>query len=115
MISIRDFVLILTNRPKNERTVSWDVVEHYIHWVVEFRGICIRHGLSRLAIEAASRPTPDVSAVHVLRDAVESALPVLASLRMALGWPEDYLVDALIDTIGERVASLAANLALGPR
>jgi hypothetical protein len=25
---------------------SWDVLEHYIHWVIEFRGICICHGLS---------------------------------------------------------------------
>ena len=27
------------------------MLEHYIHWVVEFRGICIRHGLSGRAKE----------------------------------------------------------------
>jgi very-short-patch-repair endonuclease len=94
---------------------SWDVLENYIRWVVEFRGICIRHGLSGRAIEAASHPAPDVSAVHALEDAVSSARPVLAALRTALGWPDDYLADAPIETMAERVASLAENLALGPR
>ncbi|MBI3301058.1 MAG: DUF4011 domain-containing protein, partial [Deltaproteobacteria bacterium] len=91
---------------------SWDVLENYVRWVVEFRGMCVRHGLSRRAIEVASRAAPDVSAVHALRDAVAAALPVLVSLRTALGWPENYLADAPIETITERIASLGTNLAL---
>jgi very-short-patch-repair endonuclease len=94
---------------------SWDVLEHYIRWVVEFRGLCVRHGLGGRVIEVAARPTPDMSAVHALQGAVESVLPVLASLRTALAWPEGYLADAPFETIAERVASLADNLALGPR
>jgi hypothetical protein len=94
---------------------SWDVLEHYIRWVVEFRGLCLRHGLSGRVIEVAARPTPDMSAVHALQEAVRAALPVLASLRLALGWPEDYLADAPIETVTERIAALAAALDLGPR
>ncbi len=94
---------------------SWDVLENYICWVVEFRGTCVRHGLTRRALEIASRAIPDVSAVNTLRDAATSALSVLESLRTVLGWPQGYLADAPIGTIAERTVALRENLRLGPR
>jgi len=39
---------------------AWNALEYYIRWVVEFRGLCVRHSLQshalQLASKAASRP-----------------------------------------------------------
>jgi hypothetical protein len=94
---------------------DWAVLAHYMRWVVEFRGVCVRHGLSARALEAASRPAPDVSAVVALRAAARAAEAELAALRQAVGWPADYLAGAPLAEIAGRTAALRDAAAEGPR
>src|SRR5262249_17751529 len=70
---------------------SWDVLENYIRWVVEFRSLCVRHGLEGRVVEIAAQAAPDVSDIEVLKEAAAGVLVVLGKLHVAVGWPEDYL------------------------
>jgi hypothetical protein len=94
---------------------DWDALDAYINWVVEFRGACVRDGLREQALAVASRPHPDVSVVERLRDESEEAQKQLNDLRAHVGWSSDYLGDATLTEIAERVEALARNLHLAPR
>ena len=94
---------------------EWDVLDRYMQWVVEFRAVCVRHGLSAGALEVASRPTPDVSAVESLREAARDAEDRLAQLRAAVVWPEDYLATAALTEIVARCTALADAVVRGPQ
>jgi very-short-patch-repair endonuclease len=94
---------------------SWDLLEKYIRWVVELRGLCIRHGLAGRALERAASATPDVSEVAALSDAAAVARQALAALRNAVGWPEDHLDGAPLAEIAGRVEGILQNLPLGPQ
>jgi very-short-patch-repair endonuclease len=94
---------------------SWDVLENYVRWVVEFRGVCVRHGLSGKAFEAATKAAPDVSDIEALRTSAGEALPVLESLRQAVSWPADYLSTAPLGEIASRTSALANGVRLAPR
>jgi len=94
---------------------SWDVLESYVQWVVEFRACVTRHGLGDDAITVAAQRTPDVEAVHRLRNATADALGTLADVRRTVGWPRDYLTTAPFEELEQRLGALAANAAAGPR
>ena len=94
---------------------DWAVLANYMRWVVEFRGVCVRHGLSGHALEVASQTAPDVTAVYALRDAARQAAATLTSLSTAVGWPDGYLATAPLGEIAERAAALAKGSLLGPR
>jgi very-short-patch-repair endonuclease len=94
---------------------NWEVLENYIRWVVEFRGLCVRQGLSRRAIERATTVTPDVSEIEVLRAATEKAMGFLKLLREAAGWPPDYLGSAPLAEVAVRADALCTGAATGPR
>ena len=99
---------------RGERS-DWDVLESYIRWVVEFRGLCVRHNLSGHALELASRTAPDVSAVERLRASADEASARLDALRETVGWPADHLASAPLEEIAGRARELAEGAALGPR
>jgi very-short-patch-repair endonuclease len=94
---------------------DWDVLSGYVRWVVEFRGLCVRHGLTEGAAEVASRGAPDVAAVLALRDAAREAEGVLARLRTLVEWPADHLAGAPLEEIAARATALAGAVELGPR
>jgi very-short-patch-repair endonuclease len=94
---------------------DWDALEAYIRWVVEFRGVCVAKGLREQALDAASRPRPDVSAVESLRAEAEAASRDMESLRSHVGWPEGYLASSPISEIASRVEAMRGGLALAPR
>ena len=94
---------------------SWDVLENYIRWVVEFRGLCVRHGLEGRAVEIAAQAAPDVSDVEALKEAAADVLVVLGKLYVAVGWPEDYLTKATFTDIAARLRAVAQNIARGPQ
>jgi very-short-patch-repair endonuclease len=94
---------------------SWDALESYIRWVVEFRTLCVRHALSGKTIEVAAEGAPDVSPVVDLKQRAGSTLAALATLREAVGWPKDYLADAPLPETRDRVRALLEGLRLGPR
>ncbi|MBV9773688.1 MAG: DUF3320 domain-containing protein, partial [Gemmatimonadetes bacterium] len=94
---------------------SWDALDGYVRWVVEFRGVCVRHGLESRAAEVAASAAPDVSDVAALRQAAVDARDALARLREQVGWPEEHLADAPLEEISARAAALARDVAAGPR
>lgn len=85
---------------------DWDALEGYIRWVVEFRGVCVSRGLRERALDAASRPRPDVSVVESLRAEAEAASRDMESLRSHVGWPEGYLASSPISEIASRVEAM---------
>jgi very-short-patch-repair endonuclease len=94
---------------------SWEALDGYIRWVVEFRGACVRHGLEARAAEVAAQPRPDVSEVAALRTSADELRAQLARLRLGVGWPADYLAGAPLEEIAARAEALAGNVALAPR
>jgi very-short-patch-repair endonuclease len=94
---------------------AWDVLDGYIRWVVEFRGLCLTHGLREQAMELATHVRPDLSRVGALRAAAAAASSRLGELRALLGWPEAYLAEEPIAAIAERATTLAGSLDLAPR
>lgn len=94
---------------------NWDVLGNYIRWVVEFRGVCVKHGLSGHALEVASQTAPDVSVVERLRSDACEASARLAALRELAGWPTAYLAADPMETIAARTRELAEGAAQGPR
>jgi very-short-patch-repair endonuclease len=94
---------------------SWEALDGYVRWVVEFRALCVRHTLTGKAVEAAAKGSPDVSPVVDLKQRAASALAALAAFREAVGWPKGYLADAPLTDIRDRVHALLEGLRLGPR
>lgn len=94
---------------------SWDALEGYVRWVVEFRGLCVAHGLKQQAAAVASSPHPDLSRVSALSDAAAAVSSRLAELRGLLSWPGDYLGTADLAGIHDRLRALDENLHLAPR
>ncbi|GLC25155.1 DUF3320 domain-containing protein [Roseisolibacter agri] len=94
---------------------DWRVLAQYVRWVVEFRGVCVRHGLTGRALELATRPSPDVSAVDALRAAAHEADAALGRLRAFVEWPADYLAAAPFAEVAARTAALADAAHEAPR
>ncbi len=96
-------------------TSDWDALRAYIAWVVEFRGVCVRHGLSHRMLEAATRSSPDISSVESLRDAAAGVPPCLATLTHLVEWPDNYLRDLPFDEVRTRVRELVDGAHFGRR
>jgi very-short-patch-repair endonuclease len=94
---------------------SWDALDAYVQWVVEFRACVTRHGLGDDAIRVAAQRAPNVDAVQALRNATADALGTLDTLRRVVGWPSGYLSAATFEEIEQRADRIAANAAAGPR
>jgi very-short-patch-repair endonuclease len=94
---------------------DWEALAQYVRWVVEFRGTCVRHGLTGRAIEAATRAAPDVSAVDALLADARQAEDALARLRGFVEWPADHLAPAPFAEIAARAAALADAAREAPR
>lgn len=94
---------------------SWDALDTYVRWVVEFRSVCVAHGLRERALEAASRARPDVSAVESLRAAASGMQATLAELRAHVQWPDEYLGRESLQGIADRAAAMREGLHLAPR
>jgi len=94
---------------------AWERLEGYVRWVVQFRGLCVRHGLHGRSIEAATRRAPDVGAVIALQEAAVAAGEALDALGRATGWPKGHLEGAPFPEIHERADGLAASAHLGQR
>lgn len=94
---------------------SWDALDGYVRWVVEFRGAYIRHALEPRAAEVAARPAPELVEVAALREAADGARTALARLREAVGWPDGYLADSPLEEVSGRAEALAREVARGPQ
>lgn len=94
---------------------DWDILENYVRWVVEFRSVCVRHGLSGKTMEAAAKGTPDISDIRALRTAAAETQVILDRLREAVKWPEAYLAASPLAATSERVRSLMDHIRLAPK
>jgi very-short-patch-repair endonuclease len=99
----------------NGEDSDWDALEGYVRWVVEFRGVCVAHGLDEKAAELATRVAPDVSLSQALARAAEGARQALAGLRVRAEWPLDYLAGAPLEELIARAAALDEGSGLAPR
>ncbi len=94
---------------------SWDALDVYVRWVVEFRALCVSQGLHGRSFELAAQRAPDVGTVTALHGVATAAREVLAALGTAMGWPERYVADATLTAIRERADGIATSPMLGPR
>lgn len=93
---------------------DWDVLDSYVRWVVDFRTLCVQHGLAGKALEVASRKAPDIAAVGELNAAAGLCRNALVLLGRAVGWPDSYMLDEPLAAIRDRGRSLAENIGKGP-
>jgi very-short-patch-repair endonuclease len=94
---------------------SWDALDAYVQWVVDFRACVNRHGLGPAAIAVAAQRQPNVDAIHALRNATADALGTVAELRAVIGWPSGYLAAVSFEALQQRAEALDANASAGPR
>jgi very-short-patch-repair endonuclease len=94
---------------------DWEALDGYVRWVVEFRGLCVAHGLREQAIATAAQPRPDVSAVQALRDESAALERELAALRAHVGWPADHLAAAPLADVAARIGAMHDAVGLAPR
>ncbi len=93
-----------------------DVLGRYIAWVVELRGVCVRHGLGGQALAVATKPAPDVSLVKELEEAAAALRDPLDALREAIGWSACHPTDsAPLEDILERVRAMSASISTAPQ
>lgn len=94
---------------------SWDALQNYIGWVVEFRAVCVSHELEGRALETAARPAPDLSRVARMSATTERALSTLRTLASRVEWPERYLEDRPLQEVRARAEAMRENIELAPR
>ncbi|HEX5727283.1 MAG TPA: DUF3320 domain-containing protein [Longimicrobiaceae bacterium] len=94
---------------------GWDALDGYVRWVVEFRGVCVAHGLEQKAAELAAQPHPDVSLAAPLREAADRVDGALAELRALGGWPAEWLGDTPLAGAAERARTMEEGIGLAPR
>lgn len=94
---------------------SWSALDYYIRWVVEFRGLCLRHALENRALQIASKASPNVADVEQLTETANAARLALARLRAAIGWSEGYLNDEPLTEIKSRAEAIVAHIKRGPQ
>ncbi|HEX2190235.1 MAG TPA: DUF4011 domain-containing protein, partial [Longimicrobiaceae bacterium] len=84
---------------------DWDALEGYVRWVVEFRGLCVAHGLREQALSAAAAPRPELPATGELREEAEALEREMAALPGHVGWPADHQAAPPLAEVAERVAA----------
>jgi very-short-patch-repair endonuclease len=82
---------------------DWQRLADYVVWVVEFRALCLQHGLREEAARAAARPRPDVSLVARLQRLAAEVAGLAGALQAAVGWPEGYLAARTLADAAARV------------
>ncbi|HKR13311.1 MAG TPA: DUF4011 domain-containing protein [Pyrinomonadaceae bacterium] len=94
---------------------SWDALQTYIQWVVEFRGLCVKNGIESKIYDLASKATPDVADVQRLKQQIDTVRDILGRLGQSIGWPEGYLFEDGLEEIRSRSAGIAQNISQGPQ
>jgi len=99
---------------KGEAT-SWEDLDAYVRWVVEFRSLCMNRGLRGKALEVASRESPDMKLLTDVGLAVIDARKALRALEAAASWPANHLEAVAFSEMRARAAGLVGNAHLGVR
>src|SRR5581483_5424722 len=85
---------------------DWSALERYIAWVVEVRGMCVRHHLPVETLAVATTPHPDLAHVAALDEANSS----LTALRRTLEWPADYLASTPMADAAIRLRAMSQSV-----
>jgi very-short-patch-repair endonuclease len=94
---------------------SWDLLEDYVNWIVEFRGLCLKNEIASKIFERASQPAPEISDVKELQADANQTRQSLQTLGGCVGWPDSYLEDELLETIGLRARAIINHIDRGPQ
>lgn len=94
---------------------NWPALENYVSWVLEFRRLCVDHGLREQAIATVSSPAPDLTSVQLLERLTDEIKSLLNTLCLAAGLPTDYFMNRFLEEIRSRAGKLLDNLSLAPR
>jgi len=94
---------------------SWDTLERYVAWVVEFRGACVRYGLADRALEVAARGAAEISSVERLTVVADRLTNSWNELAQKLEWVEEPTPRETFDAIRDRASAMAANCREAPR
>ncbi len=94
---------------------DWQSLENYISWVLDFRRLCVVHGLREQSAQTASRPAPDVTNVNLLAQEAKEIQNRLAQFCSLVGWREGYFADANLPNILNRISEIITNLNLASR
>ena len=94
---------------------DWSALENYVGWVLEFRRLCVAHGLREQAISMASHSAPNVTAVQILERGASEIKSLLDNLIKIVGLPVDYFDGWTLEGIERRIKELNDNLQLAPR
>ena len=93
---------------------NWQALENYIAWVLDFRRLCVAHGLQEKAMTTASRPAPDVTKARQLWRESNEIQFLLKQFCLLVGWSEDYFNQSNLLEIAARITELTENLNLAP-
>jgi very-short-patch-repair endonuclease len=94
---------------------SWQALDGYIGWVGEFRDLCSCYRLDPQVSELASAGAVDVGDIGHLEEMSKTGLAYLVNLRLAVGWPSDYLARATLTEVITRVESILESARRGPQ
>ena len=94
---------------------NWSALENYIAWVLDFRRLCVSHGLREQALATASRSAPDVTAVQLLEKQIVEIRKLLNELCLAVDLPNGYFDRQAFAEVAVRVVELIDNSSLAAR
>jgi very-short-patch-repair endonuclease len=94
---------------------DWNTLENYVAWVLDFRRLCVEHGLREQAIAVASRPSPDLTEVRTLEREISEIKQLLIELNRLTGFSDDYFTERTLSDIQNRVNELINNLSHAQR
>jgi len=93
---------------------DWKRLDAYVAYVVRYRGIAIRRGLTRESARIAEQPRPDVASLRAAAAAATALRNRLWELEKAAGWPGNYLDRNPLPSVMARLRDVKDNVAKAP-
>jgi very-short-patch-repair endonuclease len=94
---------------------SWEALETYVKWVVDFRGLCIKNGIASKIFDRAAAAAPNVGDIEALKEKVSAVMQILKTLSQSVGWPERYLEEVELSELSDRASAIAEGITRGPQ
>ena len=82
---------------------NWMALENYIVWVLEFRRLCVQHGLREQALITASHAAPDLTVVQKLEKKTREIQSLLDKFVQVVGLPSNYSDGRSLEFLQARV------------
>lgn len=95
-------------------TSSPAALDRYIAWVVEVRGICLKHGLSASSLKRAAAPTPDVSSIRALERSASSLSSAIHAFAASVQWDLGNVAAIPYAELRNRVSDMRVGIDMAP-